>query len=92
MEPCSRRSRTFYDFPQWLDEAGIEKDRKVLMYCTGGIRCEKFSVYMKKQGYQDVNQLHGGIINYGYKEGRRPFQGKCFVFDDRLVVPVNPDE
>jgi len=84
--------KNFYDFPQWLDEAGIEKDRKVLMYCTGGIRCEKFSVYMKKQGYQDVNQLHGGIINYGYKEGGAHFRGKCFVFDDRLVVPVNPDD
>lgn len=79
----------FYDFPQWLEEAGIEKDKKVLMYCTGGIRCEKFSVLMKKQGYNDVNQLHGGILNYAREEQGRHFLGKCFVFDDRLTVPVD---
>ena len=82
----------FYDFPKWLDESGIEKDKKILMYCTGGIRCEKFSVLMKKKGYSDVNQLHGGILNYARKEGGKHFRGKCFVFDDRLVVPVNPEE
>ena len=80
----------FYDFPKWLEESGIDKNKKVLMYCTGGIRCEKFSVLMKKQGYGDVNQLHGGILNYAREEGGRHFRGKCFVFDDRLVVPVNP--
>jgi UPF0176 protein len=79
----------FYDFPQWLDEAGIPKEKKVLMYCTGGIRCEKFSVLMKKKGWDDVNQLHGGILNYAKEEGGKHFKGKCFVFDDRLVVPVN---
>lgn len=81
----------FYDFPQWLDEAGMEipKDKKVLMYCTGGIRCEKFSVLMKQKGWDDVNQLHGGILKYAREEGGEHFKGKCFVFDDRLVVPVN---
>lgn len=79
----------FYDFPKWLDEADIPKDKKVLMYCTGGIRCEKFSVLMKKKGWDDVNQLHGGILNYAKEEGGEHFKGKCFVFDDRLVVPVN---
>ncbi|MDG5767038.1 rhodanese-related sulfurtransferase [Balneolales bacterium ANBcel1] len=82
----------FYDFPNWLDGAGIPKNKKVLMYCTGGIRCEKFSVLMKKKGYRDVNQLHGGILNYANKQAGRHFRGKCFVFDDRLVVPVNPEE
>lgn len=82
----------FYDFPKWLDEAGLDTDTKVLMYCTGGIRCEKFSVYMKKQGFKDVNQLHGGILNYAREEGGVHFRGKCFVFDDRLVVPVNPND
>jgi UPF0176 protein len=82
----------FYDFPKWLDGAGIPKEKKVLMYCTGGIRCEKFSVLMKKKGYRDVNQLHGGILNYAREEGGRHFRGKCFVFDDRLVVPVNPED
>ncbi len=79
----------FYEFPQWLEEAGIDKDKKVLMYCTGGIRCEKFSVLMKEKGWKDVNQLHGGILRYAKEEGGEHFKGKCFVFDDRLVVPVN---
>jgi len=83
----------FYDFPQWLEEAEeeIPKDKKVLMYCTGGIRCEKFSVLMKQKGWDDVNQLHGGILRYAREEGGEHFEGKCFVFDDRLVVPVNKD-
>lgn len=82
----------FYDFPQWLDESQIEKDKKVLMYCTGGIRCEKFSAVMKEKGWEDVNQLHGGIIRYGKEQGGKHFKGKCFVFDDRLVVPVNEND
>ena len=82
----------FYDFPDWVKSLDIPKDRKVLMYCTGGIRCEKFSVLMKREGYEDVNQLHGGILRYSKKEGGKHFKGKCFVFDDRLVVPVNPDD
>ncbi|MEX0608072.1 MAG: rhodanese-related sulfurtransferase [Balneolaceae bacterium] len=82
----------FYDFPQWLDAAGIPKEKKVLMYCTGGIRCEKFSVIMKDKGWEDVNQLHGGILKYAKEEDGEHFEGKCFVFDDRLVVPVNPKD
>lgn len=62
------------------------------MYCTGGIRCEKFSVLMKEQGWDDVNQLHGGILRYAKEEEGKHFEGKCFVFDDRLVVPVNPKD
>ncbi len=80
----------FYDFPKWLEEANIPKDKKVLMYCTGGIRCEKFSVLMKEDGWDDVNQLHGGILNYAKEEEGKHFKGKCFVFDDRLIVPVDP--
>ena len=79
----------FYEFPEWVDNLDIDKDKKVLMYCTGGIRCEKFSVLMKEKGWEDVNQLHGGILRYGKEEGGVHFKGKCFVFDDRLVVPVN---
>ena len=82
----------FYDFPRWVDEAGIAKDKKVLMYCTGGIRCEKASLLMEKRGFQNVYQLHGGIIHYGQQEGGVHFHGKCFVFDDRLAVPVRADD
>lgn len=83
----------FYDFPGWLEQAEkeIPKDRKVLMYCTGGIRCEKFSVLMKQKGWEDVNQLHGGILTYAREEGGKHFLGKCFVFDDRMAVPIDPD-
>lgn len=82
----------FYQFPEWLDNLQVDKDKKVLMYCTGGIRCEKFSVLMKEHGWEDVNQLNGGILRYGHEEGGEHFKGKCFVFDDRLVVPVNEDD
>lgn len=81
----------FFDFPQWVDQANIDRNKKVLMYCTGGIRCEKFSVLMEKRGYKNVFQLHGGIINYEEKEAGAHFKGKCFVFDDRLAVSVNKD-
>jgi UPF0176 protein len=81
--------KNFYEFPKWLDHLQVSKDKKVLMYCTGGIRCEKFSALMKQRGWQDVNQLEGGILKYGKEEGGEHFKGKCFVFDDRLAVPVN---
>ena len=65
-----------------------KKNSKILMYCTGGIRCEKASAYLKHQGFNDVNQLHGGIIEYArqVKEQNLPvkFKGKNFVFDERL--------
>jgi len=84
--------KNFYDFPTWLDKTELDKNKKVLMYCTGGIRCEKFSALMKKKGFKDVNQLHGGIINYAKEIGDAHFQGKCFVFDDRLAVPIQKDQ
>ena len=55
------------------------------MYCTGGIRCEKASAYLKQQGFKDVNQLEGGIINFVNQYPRTYFEGSCFVFDDRLT-------
>ena len=82
----------FFDFPGWLKKENLDKNKKVLMYCTGGIRCEKFSTYMKQDGFKEIYQLHGGIINYAQKEGGKHFEGKCFVFDDRMAVDVNPDE
>jgi len=79
----------FYEFEQWLNGAGLDPDKKVLMYCTGGIRCEKFSVLMEKKGFKEVYQLHGGILNYKKEEGGAHFKGRCFVFDDRLSVSMN---
>ncbi len=65
-----------------------QKDRKILLYCTGGIRCEKASAYLKHKGFEDVNQLHGGIIEYARQikklDLKSKFIGKNFVFDERM--------
>jgi len=79
----------FYDFEDWLDRSRLDKSKKVLMYCTGGIRCEKFSLLMEQKGFKEVYQLRGGILNYKKQEGGAHFKGRCFVFDDRLSVPVD---
>jgi len=69
------------------------KDQKVLLYCTGGIRCEKASAYLKHHGFKDVNQLHGGVLEYvrQIKEAglESKFLGKNFVFDARMAEDVN---
>ncbi len=84
--------KNFFGFPQWLDTNPLDKNKKILMYCTGGIRCEKLSVLMKHKGFKDVYQLQGGILNYAEKEGGKHFKGRCFVFDDRMSVPVNAED
>lgn len=70
-----------------------QKDRKILLYCTGGIRCEKASAYLRHHGFSDVNQLHGGIIEYAQQIKKlnleSKFIGKNFVFDERLGETVN---
>ncbi|NQU52744.1 MAG: rhodanese-related sulfurtransferase [Bacteroidetes bacterium] len=70
-----------------------KKDKKILLYCTGGIRCEKASAYLKHQGFEDVNQLHGGILEYARQirssDLESKFVGKNFVFDERLGESVN---
>ena len=70
-----------------------QKDRKILLYCTGGIRCEKASAYLKHHGFKDVNQLHGGILEYARQIKQlnlEPnFIGKNFVFDERMGETVN---
>ncbi len=83
---------TFREFPAYaegLKEKRDPKKTKVMMYCTGGIRCEFFSAVMKTAGFEQVYQLDGGIINYGLKEGADHWKGNLFVFDDRLVVPLS---
>lgn len=84
---------TFRQFPEYAKKLKEEKGNKtVMMYCTGGIRCEYFSAIMKKEGFEKVYQLDGGVINYGEKEKGEHWRGKLFVFDDRLVVPMNEDK
>ncbi len=83
---------TFRKFPEYAKKLKEERDPKktcVMMYCTGGIRCEFFSALMKSEGFEKVYQLDGGVINYGLKEGGDHWKGKLFVFDDRLVVPLD---
>lgn len=77
----------FRDFPAYADQ--LPKDHPVMMCCTGGIRCEIYSAVLKAKGIDTVYQLEGGIINYGQKEGQAHWQGKLFVFDDRLAVSID---
>ncbi|MFC0188592.1 rhodanese-related sulfurtransferase [Fictibacillus aquaticus] len=83
---------TFRELPEWIRKNFTKyKDKKVLTYCTGGIRCEKFSRFLVKEGFKDVSQLDGGIITYGYDSEVKGklWDGKCYVFDERISVPVN---
>jgi len=75
------------------DMLADQKDKKILLYCTGGIRCEKASAFLKHHGFNDVNQLHGGILEYARTIKKlnleSNFIGKNFVFDERLGESVN---
>ncbi|MBL0105102.1 MAG: rhodanese-related sulfurtransferase [Bacteroidetes bacterium] len=87
---------TFRDeLPMVLDQLKDKKDAKLLLYCTGGVRCEKASAFFKHHGFSDVNQLNGGIIHYARQvkaEGlESEFIGKNFVFDDRLGERITDD-
>lgn len=80
----------FREFPKFVKE-NLEdyKDKPVVTYCTGGIRCEKASAYLREQGFKDVRQLHGGVHVYAEKTGGKYFDGELFVFDKRLHMKVN---
>jgi UPF0176 protein len=89
-------SQTFGDELQEVIEIlADKKQEKVLLYCTGGIRCEKASAFLKHHGFEDVSQLYGGIINYKHdleREGlQSKFKGKNFVFDGRMAEAVTDD-
>ncbi|MEY3678560.1 MAG: hypothetical protein RI924_701 [Bacteroidota bacterium] len=79
----------FRDFPEKINELAQYKDKKILTYCTGGIKCEKASALLLHEGFKEVYQLHGGIIKYGKEVGGKDFEGKCYVFDNRVAVDVN---
>ena len=81
--------KTFREFPKVLELIKDKKDKKILMYCTGGIRCEKASALLKKEGFSDVYQLHGGILNFRKSPPNTIWEGKCFVFDKRLISEIN---
>jgi UPF0176 protein len=79
----------FREFPSQVDKLTDYKHKKVVTYCTGGIKCEKASAYLLEQGFQNVYQLHGGIIQYGLETDGADFEGKCYVFDNRLTTDIN---
>ena len=76
----------FRDFPKYLNK--LKKDKPVAMFCTGGVRCEKTSVYLKKKGFNNIYQLNGGILNYLQKIKKQDslWKGECFVFDNRISL------
>jgi UPF0176 protein len=83
------------ELPMEIEELKNKKDKKILMYCTGGVRCEKASAYLKHHGFKDVNQLHGGVIDYVRQikaQGlESKFIGKNFVFDERVGERITAD-
>ena len=85
-------TETFREFPQFVDaELDPQKHRKVAMFCTGGIRCEKATNYLMKQGFKEVYHLDGGILRYLETVDKEEslWRGECFVFDDRVAVDEN---
>ena len=78
--------QNFRDFPKYLKK--INKTKSVAMFCTGGIRCEKVSIFLKRKGFKNVFQLKGGILNYLNKTDKKDslWKGECFVFDNRVSL------
>ena len=84
---------TFRDFPDAIEQLPEEyKDKKIVMYCTGGIRCEKASAVMLKAGFSDIKQLEGGVLNYFKETGGKYWNGDCFVFDERVALDTDLNE
>lgn len=70
---------------------GNIQNKKIIAYCTGGVRCEKASALLKEAGFENVYQLHDGILGYGNKCGSAHWEGKCFVFDERGAIDIDPN-
>ena len=83
-------TNSFREFPKMLKKMNLKKNKRIAMYCTGGIRCEKASSYLKMEGYKNVVQLSGGILNYlaytNNEDSYSLWKGECFVFDNRVAV------
>jgi UPF0176 protein len=91
-QAVSPETESFREFPQWVEEnLDPGKHQKVAMFCTGGIRCEKASAYVRAQGIEEVFQLDGGILQYleDTESTDSRWQGECFVFDQRVSVDEN---
>ena len=92
------RTNNFREFPNWVKNQKFsnkdKKTKKVAMFCTGGIRCEKATSYMKKEGFKNVFHLKGGVLKYfeDISTDQSKWIGECFVFDDRVSLDHNLDE
>lgn len=89
------KTRSFRDFPRFVEESLAGKENEpVAMFCTGGIRCEKASAYLKEQGFSRVFQLDGGVLGYleAVPSTSNRWQGECFVFDQRVAVDKDLNE
>ena len=84
--------KNFREFPKELEKIENIKDKKIVTYCTGGIRCEKLTPLMKEKGFNKIFQLRGGIIDYVKEFPGQEFEGDLFVFDDRLVTDTGSEE
>ena len=88
-------TETFREFPSFTENS-LEKyrNKKIAMFCTGGIRCEKSTAYLKSKGYENVFHLQGGILKYleDVDENESLWEGECFVFDDRVAVKHNLEQ
>lgn len=78
----------FCEFPTAVEKLALDKHAPIVMFCTGGVRCEKASAYLADQGYTNLYQLEGGLLSYGERCGGAHFSGKCFVFDERVAVAL----
>ena len=76
----------FTEFPDYFKKQNIPPEKKILIFCTGGIRCEKGILELQEEGYKNVYQLEGGILNYLKEKPHKSFTGECFVFDNRVAV------
>ena len=84
---------TFRHFPNAIKSLPEEyKDKQIVMYCTGGIRCEKASAVMMKAGFTNVKQLEGGVLDYFKETGGSYWEGDCFVFDERVALDTELNE
>jgi UPF0176 protein len=82
-------TRSFSELPEWArNHQGLREKRKVAMFCTGGIRCEKSTAFLRSEGFDEVYHLQGGILKYleTVPESESRWQGECFVFDERVAV------
>ena len=86
------KTKSFRQFPEFIKNLDLKKNQPIAMFCTGGIRCEKASSYLISNGFKDVSQLDGGILNYlevKKNNFKSSWKGECFVFDNRVAINKN---